>query len=153
VVSVVDPVTAFMAAQAALKGIKAAIAMGKDIQGIAGDMVKFFDLKDVVVKASTSRKSDTAEAMQIVMKAHQLQEQENELKNALVMSGNGDLWFKMLEQRLSMQKERKAADTARKNKAEQFRKDAEEIGLYIMGFLVVLMVVIAAFYSISFYTR
>ena len=149
----IDPVTAFMAAQAALKGIKAAIAMGKDIQGVAGDMVKFFDLKDVVVKASTSRKSDTAAAMEIVMKAHQLQEQENELKNALVMSGNGDLWVKMLDERMKMQKERKAAEVARKDKEEKFKQDAEEIGMYIVGFLMILGVVISAFYFISYFTK
>jgi hypothetical protein len=150
---VIDPVTAFMAAQAALKGIKAAIAMGKDIQGVAGDMVKFFDLKDVVVKASTSRKSDTAEAMAIVMKAHQLQEQENELKNALVMSGNGDLWVKMLDERMRMQKERKAAEVERKNRADKFKQDAEEIGMYFIGFLMILGVVISGFYFISYFTR
>lgn len=149
----VDPVTAFMAAQAALKGIKAAIAMGKDIQGIAGDMVKFFDLKDVVVKASTSRKSDTAEAMQIVMKAHQLQTQEEEMKNMLVMSGNGDLWVKMLDERMKMQKERKAAEVARKDKAAKFKQDAEEIGMYIVGFLMVLGVVMAGFYFITYFTK
>lgn len=149
----VDPVTAFIAAQAALKGIKAAIAMGKDIQGIAGDMVKFFDLKDVVVKASTNRKGDTAEAMQIVMKAHQLQQQEEEMKNMLVMSGNGDLWFKMLEERLKIQKERKAAEVERKNRAATFKQDAEEIGMYIVGFLMVLGVVISGFYFIKYFTR
>jgi hypothetical protein len=149
----VDPVTAFMAAQAAIKGIKAAIAMGKDIQGVAGDMVKFFDLKDVVVKASTNRKSDTAEAMAIVMKAHQLQQQEEEMKNMLVMSGNGDLWIKMMDERLKIQKERKASELLRKNKAAKFKQDAEEIGMYITGFLVILGVVAAGFYFISLYTK
>lgn len=149
----IDPVTAFMAAQAALKGIKAAIAMGKDVQGIAGDLIKFFDFKDVVVKASTNRKGDTAEAMSIVMKAHQLQTQEEEMKNMLVMSGNGDLWFKMLEERLKIQKERKAADVARKNRAAKFKQDAEEIGMYIIGFLMILGVVVSGFYFIAHFTK
>ena len=149
----IDPVTAFMAAQAALKGIKAAIAMGKDVQGIAGDLIKFFDFKDVVVKASTNRKGDTAEAMSIVMKAHQLQTQEEEMKNMLVMSGNGDLWFKMLEERLKIQKERKAADVERKNRAAKFKQDAEEIGMYIIGFLMILGVVVSGFYFIAHFTK
>lgn len=142
-----------MAAQAALKGIKAAIAMGKDVQGIAGDLIKFFDFKDVVVKASTNRKGDTAEAMSIVMKAHQLQTQEEEMKNMLVMSGNGDLWFKMLEERLKIQKERKAADVERKNRAAKFKQDAEEIGMYIIGFLMILGVVVSGFYFIAHFTK
>jgi len=150
---VIDPITAFVAAQGAIKGIKAAIAMGKDVQGIAGDLVKFFDFKDVVVKASTNRKGDTAAAMEIVMKAHQLQQQEEEMKNMLVMSGNGDLWFKMLEERLKLQKERKAAEVERKNRADKFKQDAEEVGMYIVGFLMVLAVVMAGFYSITYFTK
>ena len=149
----IDPITAFVAAQGAIKGIKAAIAMGKDVQGIAGDLVKIFDFKDVVVKASTNRKGDTAAAMEIVMKAHQLQQQEEEMKNMLVMSGNGDLWFKMLEERLKLQKESKAADVERKNKAEKFKQDAEEVGMYIIGFLMIVGVVISGFYFISYFTR
>lgn len=149
----IDPITAFVAAQGAIKGIKAAIAMGKDVQGIAGDLVKFFDFKDVVVKASTNRKGDTAAAMEIVMKAHQLQQQEEEMKNMLVMSGNGDLWVKMLEERLKIQKERKAADVERKNRADKFKQDAEEVGMYIVGFLMVLGVVISGFYAITYFTK
>ena len=38
-----DPFTAFAAAQAAVKGIQAAIKLGKDINGIASDLGKFFE--------------------------------------------------------------------------------------------------------------
>ena len=49
----IDPFTAFAAAQAAVKGIKAAIALGKDIQSASGDILKFFDAKDTVAKEAT----------------------------------------------------------------------------------------------------
>jgi hypothetical protein len=66
----IDPFTAFATAQAAIKGVQAAIKMGKDIGAISGDLMKFFEAKDVVAKAATKPgKSDTAQAVEIVMKA------------------------------------------------------------------------------------
>ena len=46
----IDPITAFAVAQGAIKGIQAAIKMGKDVQGITNDVMKFFDAKDKVAK-------------------------------------------------------------------------------------------------------
>ena len=51
-----DPFTAFAAAQAAIKGIQAAIKMGKDIGAISGELMKFFEAKDVVAKAASQPK-------------------------------------------------------------------------------------------------
>ena len=48
----IDPFTAFAAAQAMVKGIQAAIKLGKDVQGIAADLGKFFEAKDVVQQAA-----------------------------------------------------------------------------------------------------
>jgi hypothetical protein len=56
----IDPITAFATAQAAIKGVKAAIALGKDIQAVSGDLMKFFDAKDVVQKAASKPKSGFA---------------------------------------------------------------------------------------------
>jgi undecaprenyl pyrophosphate phosphatase UppP len=39
----IDPITAFAVAQSAIKGVQAAIKMGKDIQGISADVMKFFE--------------------------------------------------------------------------------------------------------------
>jgi len=87
-----DPFTAFATAQAAIKGIQAAIKMGKDIGAISGDLMKFFEAKDVVAKAATKPKktfgkSDTAQAFETVIHAKQLQDAENELKQMLIWSG------------------------------------------------------------------
>ena len=73
----IDPITAFAVAQGAIKGIQAAIKMGKDINGISGDLMKFFEAKDVVAKAAVKpkgfAKSDTAVAFETVMQLKQLQ--------------------------------------------------------------------------------
>ena len=52
----IDPITAFATAQAAIKGVQAAIKMGKDIGAISGDLMKFFEAKDVVAKAAAQAK-------------------------------------------------------------------------------------------------
>jgi hypothetical protein len=86
----IDPVTAFATAQAALKGVQVAIKMGKDIHAIGGEMMKFFEAKDIVQKEaskpkSSFAKSDTAQAFEIVMQAKILADAEKELNNYMVI--------------------------------------------------------------------
>jgi hypothetical protein len=109
----IDPFTAFAAAQAAVKGIQAAIKLGKDVQGIAADLGKFFEAKDVVQQAANNPKkfkSDTAQALETVMQAKQLAEAETELKNLLIWSGNADVWSGVLLERNNIIQKRKKAE-------------------------------------------
>jgi LPS O-antigen subunit length determinant protein (WzzB/FepE family) len=137
----IDPFTAFAAAQAAVKGIKAVIALGKDVQSASGDILKFFEAKDAVVKASTDpkkagiKKSDTGAAMELVLNAHALQQAEKELQQYLIYSGNAQLWDQMLVERNRIQKERKAEELRlqkiREKKAREL-KQAMEIAFYCL---------------------
>ena len=109
----IDPFTAFAAAQAAVKGIQAAIKLGKDVQGIASDLSKFFEAKDIVQQAANNPKkfkSDTAQALETVMQAKQLAEAETELKNALIWSGNADVWEGVLLERNNIIQRRKKVE-------------------------------------------
>ena len=109
----IDPFTAFAAAQAAVKGIQAAIKLGKDVQGIASDLSKFFEAKDIVQQAANNPKkfkSDTAQALETVMQAKQLAEAETELKNTLIWSGNADVWEGVLLERNNIIQRRKKAE-------------------------------------------
>ena len=113
----IDPITAFATAQAAIKGVQAAIKMGKDIGAISGDLMKFFEAKDVVAKAAsepkkTFGKSDTAQAFETVMHAKQLQDAENELKQHLIWSGNADVWQAIMVERNNLVQKRKAEEIA-----------------------------------------
>ena len=127
----IDPITAFATAQAAIKGVQAAIKMGKDIGAISGDLMKFFEAKDVVAKAaanpkkSTFGKSDTAQAFETVMHAKQLQDAENELKQMLIWSGNADVWQSILMERNNIVHKRKAEE-AETEKAKAKRKQEIE---------------------------
>lgn len=129
----IDPITAFAAAQAAIKGVQAAIKMGKDIGAISGDLMKFFEAKDVVAKAAanpkkaTFGKSDTAQAFETVMHAKQLQDAENELKQLLIWSGNADVWQSILMERNNIVHKRKKEEAEMKSAKAKRRKEIEEV--------------------------
>ena len=148
----IDPITAFAAAQAAVAGIQKAIKLGKDINGLVGEFGKFFDARDVVQKAANdnakSGKSDTGRAMEIVMQANALREAEEALKHQLVYGGYPELWEMMLKERMKIKQAREKAERAakieRKRVAAQRLFYAQIIGgtlvVIIFGVLIVLII-------------
>ena len=146
----IDPITAFATAQAAIKGVQAAIKMGKDIGAISGDLMKFFEAKDVVAKAAsepkkTFGKSDTAQAFETVMHAKQLQDAENELKQHLIWSGNADVWQAIMVERNNLVQKRKAEEVAMEKAKAKRKKEIEEavtmLLLGVAGAMVMILVV------------
>ena len=141
----IDPITAFAAAQAAVKGVKAAIALGKDIQAVSGDLMKFFEAKDVVQKAaakpkSSFAKSDTAQAFEVVMQAKILADAERELNNYMVMSGNADLWQQLLVERNRIIQQRKVEEILAENHAKKHKEEVEDLLTWLTaGALVILL--------------
>lgn len=137
----IDPITAFAAAQAAVKGIQAAIKLGKDVQGIAADLGKFFEAKDAVQEAANNPKkfkSDTAQALQTVMQAKQLAEAELQLKNTLIWSGNADVWEGVLLERNNIIQRRKKAEmeaAAAKAKRKKEIMELLNIAFWVSVFL------------------
>jgi len=141
----IDPITAFATAQAAIKGVKAAIALGKDIQAVSGDLMKFFDAKDIVQKAASKPKSgfaqsDTAQAFEIVMQAKVLADAERELNNYMVMSGNADLWQQLLVERNRIIQQRKVEEILAENHAKKHKEEVEDLLTWLAaGALVILL--------------
>ena len=140
----IDPITAFATAQAAIKGVQAALKMGKDIQAVSGDLMKFFEAKDVVQKAASKPKSsfaqsDTAQAFEIVMQAKQLADAERELNNWMVMSGNADLWQQLMVERNNIIKQRKVEEILAENKAKKRKEDLDELLTWLIGGALVLL--------------
>jgi len=134
----IDPVTAFATAQAAIKGVQAAIKMGKDIHAIGGEMMKFFEAKDVVQKAASQpksnfAKSDTAQAFEIVMQAKQLADAERELNNWMVMSGHADLWQQLLVERNNIIQKRKTEEILAEKHAKKRKEEIDELITWLIG--------------------
>ena len=153
----IDPFTAFAAAQAAVKGIQAAIKLGKDVQGIASDLSKFFEAKDIVQQAANNPKkfkSDTAQALETVMQAKQLAEAETELKNTLIWSGNADVWEGVLLERNNIIQRRKKAEmeaALAKSKKRQQIMEAVSMAFWIAVFLVA--IALSYFFTTLFLER
>lgn len=125
----IDPVSiglAFAGAKAAVATIKEVIKLGKDTNEIAQGIVGYFDQKAIIEKAEAVKEREkrealwdqangvkpkktnaelTAEALEIVQKRRELEQQEYELYEMLVWSGQGKLWDDMVKTRDDMRKQ------------------------------------------------
>jgi hypothetical protein len=142
---VIDPITAFATAQAAIKGVQAAIKMGKDIHAISGEMMRFFEAKDVVQREAAKpksifAKSDTAQAFEIVMNAKRLDDAEKELNQWMVLSGHADLWQQLLIERNNIQQRRKKQEILDEKNAKKKKEELDEIMNWLLGGGIVLLV-------------
>jgi hypothetical protein len=158
----IDPFTAFAMAQGAVKGIKAAIQLGKDVNGLYKEFSTFFQSADEVHRASSKMKMDNVgktdaqisdKALQIAMQSKQLRDSEKELKDLLFWSGNAPVWEEMQAERLRMMKERNAAEKAI---ADKKQKDKEAMFTLIMnilysigGLMIIVPIIYGTFYIIT----
>ena len=150
----IDPITAFATAQAAVKGVQAAIKLGKDIHAITGEAMKFFEAKDVVQKAasqpkSTFAKSDTAQAFETVMHAKMLNDAERELNNWMVMSGHADTWQQLLIERNNIIQKRKAQEILDEKNAAAKKKELDELINWLLGGAIIILVLGLVFWWLT----
>jgi hypothetical protein len=137
----IDPFTAFALAQGAVEGIKAAVALGKDIHGLIGEFSQFYRAADEVHAASTEmkmaslHKSDAqinSEALKIAMASKALRQHEKELKDLLFYSGNAEVWQEMMAERARMAKERAKL---RQEEEDRKHRDREAKAALVMNTL------------------
>jgi VIT1/CCC1 family predicted Fe2+/Mn2+ transporter len=152
----IDPFTAFALAQGAVKGIKAAIQLGKDVNGLYKEFSTFFQSADEVHRASTKMRIDNIgktdaqisdQALQIAMQSKQLRDHEKELKDLLFWSGNAQVWEEMQAERLRMMKERNAAEKAIADKKQKDREAMAELFMNSMYFIGALLIVVPVIYG------
>jgi len=162
-----DPVTiglAFTAAQSAVSYIKQAIALGKDINSLAGQFSKFFDASDsihrerskVKAQASILGKSDAElgkQALEIAMHSDALRQAERELKDMIVWNlGKPEVWERMLKERNRLFAERAEAQRAEEKRQLAHKKkmaDQFMFAMYFIGFSIFLFA--AAMTGIALY--
>ena len=130
-----DPITiglAFTAAQSAIGHIKQAIALGKDVNSIIGQVGHFFEAADQVHIASIKAKhgamgqSDAQlgrQALEFAMRSNQLREDERALKDMIYWQlGKPEIWQEMIAERTRLIKEKRAGEEA-VAKAKQAHKE------------------------------
>ena len=130
-----DPITiglAFTAAQQAVGYIKQAIALGKDVNGIIGQMGKFFEAADTVHLASIKAKHNAVgktdaqlgrQALEFAMHSNQLREDEKALKDMIIWQmGKPQIWEEMVAERARLLREKREGEAAIA-KAKQAHKE------------------------------
>jgi hypothetical protein len=145
-----DPITiglAFSAAQSAVSYIKQAVALGKDVNSLAGQFSKFFESSDAIhrerskVKAKASRlgKTDAElghEAMQIAMHSDALRQQERELKDLILWTlGKPEMWEHMIKERTRLFKERAEAEREEEERKLAHKKKMADQFIFAMYFI------------------
>ena len=126
-----DPITLFATAKAAIAGAQELIKMGKDVNGIVGDMMRFFDAKDQIAKIAAEPKvfsqSDTSKAFQTVMHLKELNDAETQLKDMLIWSGNAPVWHALIKERNDIVTRRKSEEIALQKKADKRKKEISDV--------------------------
>jgi hypothetical protein len=158
----IDPVSisvAFAAAQTAVKTIKAAVQLGKDISQMSGELNTFFSSSAKVYSAQGAgvklKKPKTeaelgSQALSTVMAANKLRTQEKELKELFIYSGNAHLWEQMLEERTRLILEQRAeirkAEAAAKEKKALIIESIQIVAI-VISIVIVAIVGIALAYT------
>ena len=144
-----DPITiglAFTAAQSAISGIKQAIAMGKDVNSIIGQVGHFFEAADQVHMASIKAKHGAMgqtdaqlgrQALEFAMRSNQLREDERALKDMIYWQlGKPEIWAEMVTERTRLLKEKREGEEA-VAKAKQAHKEKMAqygmLSMYLIG--------------------
>jgi len=158
----VDPITiglAFTAAQSAVGYIKQAIALGKDVNSLAGQFSKFFESSDAIHRERTKIKAKAAilgktdaelghEALQIAMHSDALRQAERELKDMILWQlGKPQIWEQMIAERTRLFNARADAQRAEEERQIAHKKkmaDQFMFAMYFIGFGIFIFAVVMA---------
>ena len=115
----IDPVTAFAAANAAFKGVKMLVGAGREIQDVSKQLGSWYSAVADITRAESQRKNPTwldkqthgsdnieQEAMDIIVRKKTLLEREKEIKLMLNMRFGPSCYDDMLDMRRQIRKER-----------------------------------------------
>ena len=161
-----DPITiglAFTAAQSAIGHIKQAIALGKDVNSIIGQVGHFFEAADQVHLASIQAKHGAMgktdaqlgrQALEFAMRSNQLREDERALKDMIYWQlGKPQIWQEMIAERTRLIKEKRAGEEAIA-KAKQAHKEKMAKYFMITMYTIAFGLVVSAFImlGVQFYS-
>jgi len=161
-----DPITiglAFTAAQSAIGHIKQAIALGKDVNSIIGQVGHFFEAADQVHLASIKAKHGAMgktdaqlgrQALEFAMHSNQLREDERALKDMIYWQlGKPQIWEEMIAERTRLIKEKREGEEAIA-KAKQAHKEKMAKYFMITMYTIAFGLVISAFVmlGVQFYS-
>ena len=141
----IDPITAFAAANAAFKGVKMLVGAGKEIQDISGQLGAWYGAVADITRAESQRKNPTfldkvsqgtesieQEAMDIVVRKKTLFEKEKEIKFMLDMRFGFGTYDEMVDMRRQIRKDREKEVYAVMESKRQIANNMAILGLSIL---------------------
>jgi hypothetical protein len=141
----IDPITAFAAANAAFKGVKMLVGAGREIQDISGQLGTWYGAVADISRAESQRKNPTfldklsqgtesieQEAMDIVVRKKTLVEKEKEIKFMLDMRFGFGTYDEMLDMRRQIRKDREKEVYAAMESKRQIANNIAILGLSIL---------------------
>ena len=137
----IDPITvsaAFAIAKSTIAGVQEAIQMGKDLHECSGDLIKFFEMRDVVAVGESKEKkpeSEMGQAIGSVSRIFMLRQAQENLKRTLIYSGRGDEWEAIQAEYNRLIADKKRAEREEAEAAKRKRKKlAELVEVLFYGF-------------------
>ena len=141
----IDPITAFAAANAAFKGVKMLVGAGREIQDISGQLGAWYGAVADISRAESQRKNPTfldrvsqgtesieQEAMDIVVRKKTLVKKEKEIKFMLDMRFGFGTYDEMLDMRRQIRKDREKEVYAAMESKRQIANNMAILGLSIL---------------------
>ena len=138
----IDPVTAFAAANAAFKGVKMLVGAGREMQDVSKQLGSWYGAVADITRAESQRKNPTwldkqkhgsdnieQQAMDIVVRKKTLLQREKEIKFMLNMRFGPSTYDDMLDMRRQIRKEREETVYAAMEAKRQMANNAAIGGL------------------------
>ncbi len=141
----IDPITAIAGATAAFNTIKSGFSMGRDIEGMAGDLGRWMSCISDLKKAEETNKkpplfkklfqagSVEEEAMQIFMAKKKAEDMRDQLRQIIVATRGPSAWDELIKTEADIRKKRQAAIY---DQQERRQKVVEIVAVVFLAILV-----------------
>lgn len=128
----IDPVTAFAAANALFKGIQKGIAMGREVESMAGSISKWYGMAADIRTADKKKKKPSAfkkfmdsgsveqEALDSMLRERKLAEMEKTLYEMILLQYGKAFYNEMIARRRQIKDERERAEREAKEQRDMF---------------------------------
>ena len=141
-----DPLTLLALAKGSYEAIKSGIAVGKELQGMAGDLGSMFDSVAAITRAAAEPKGNFAagkSAQQIAMEAYAAKAEADtmmaELKNHFIGEFGIAAWDQVVAATTQIKKDQKAAALEAQKEQEELMHTVMAWGSVFLLFVVVLI--------------
>jgi hypothetical protein len=149
-----DPLTILAVAKGSYEAIKAGIAVGKELQGMAGDLGSLFDSVAAITRAASqppkgsllSGKSAEQMAMEAYAAKAEADQMMADLKNHFVGEFGLAAWDQVVAATTQIKKDQKAAALQAQKEHEEMMDGFATAMLFIVIVILVLSLIVFGFY-------